>query len=92
MNTPFTYLLAFVAALAIGAGCNLDGPDDIAAEADQTNALTELQAAESGGERQRIAGLALCNEYKPGSVALWLQDGSLVCRAAPVAVAQGGVL
>ena len=92
MNTPFAYLLAFVAAIAIAAACNLDGPDDIAAAADQTDALTELQAAESGSERKRIAALALCTDYKPGSVALWLQDGSLVCRAAPVAVAQGGAL
>lgn len=84
---------AGVIAIALAmSGSHLLGPDDIAAEADQTDTLTELQAANSGSERQRLAALALCTEYKPGSVALWLQDGSLVCRTEPLAVAQGGAL
>lgn len=90
---PWMWLTAGVAAVAIAASVNLDGPDDIAAAADQTAELTALQAAEPGSQAQLAAARVLCQqECGPGAKALWLPDGSLVCRAAPLAVAQEGSL
>lgn len=81
MNTAATWFSATVIALAIAAAPALmDGPDDLHAEWDQSQALKELQASEVGSARREAAAQALCSQERgPNSEARWLEDGSLVC-------------
>lgn len=93
LRSPLIWFLASLAGIVIAASCNLDGPDDIAFAADQSAQLTTLQTAAPGSAAQHAAAQALCRQERgPGAKALWLDDGALVCRAAPVAVAQRGAL
>ena len=81
MKPTSIWFSAAVIALAIAAAPTLmDGPDDMSAESDQSQALTELQASEAGSARRQTAAQALCKQERgPNSEARWLEDGSLVC-------------
>jgi hypothetical protein len=80
MSTATRWLLAMLIALAVGLSWQLDGPDDTQAAQDQSDALTELQAAAPGSARQQAAADRLClQERGPNSMAVWLEDGSLAC-------------
>lgn len=78
-NNPFTWLVGFVAALAIAAaGMTLDGPTELEAAQD----VADYSAAVSDG------GVSLCKEFN--RVPTWTKSGDLVCRLAGSVVAQGG--
>lgn len=85
MSRHTTWLLAFAAAIAIAASCNLDGPEDfISHQTDwgQSEELKALQASEARTTRRNTAAQALCaKERGPNSAARWLDDGSLACTA-----------
>lgn len=80
MNRALTWIIAALAAVAIAAACNLDGPDDNSAEWDQSENLKALQASEPETARREAAAQALCNEVRgPNSEARWDADGKLGC-------------
>ena len=90
-----SWCLAGAIAVILSASHLVGGPDELQAEADQSENLTELQAAAPGSPRQIAAGLALCwQERGLASEARWTADGDLICRASSPAqlltVAQGG--
>ena len=81
------WLGAGIAGVAMASAIHL-GPDDIEFEADQTAELAALQTAAPGSPAQLKAARALCRQERgPMAQALWLPDGSLVCRDM-----KGGVL
>lgn len=83
LNNPFTWLVCILAALAIAASCNIDGPTEVEAAQD----VADYNAALADG------GVALCAEF--GRVPTWTKSGDLICRTAtnaPPVVAQGDVL
>ncbi|MFC5524042.1 hypothetical protein [Polaromonas jejuensis] len=80
MSTASRWALALIIALALGLSWQLDGPNDIEAAQDQSDALTELQAAAPGSARQQAAAQRLCREERgPNSEARFLPEGHLVC-------------
>ncbi|MFN5350059.1 MAG: hypothetical protein ACK5A0_11040 [Polaromonas sp.] len=81
MSTAATWLAAIVIALALAAAPALmDGPDDMQAEWDQSQALKELQATEAGTARREAAAQKLCwQERGPNSEARWTVEGHLDC-------------
>lgn len=79
LNNPFTWLTAFVAALAIAAAGNaMDGPS----EQEAAQAVADYSAAVADG------GVSMCAEF--GRVPVWTKAGDLVCRMAAPVLAQGG--
>ena len=85
LNNPFTWLVALVAALAIGAaGVTLDGPTELEAAQAVADTVTELEytAIVDNG------GVAFCAQF--GRTAHPLPNGDLICRAGASVVAQGG--
>ena len=95
MSAAWNWLAATALALALAASIHLDGPDDTEAAQDQSEALTELQAAAPGSARRQAAAQRLCREERgPNSEARFLPEGHLVCTTRrgvqPLAVAQGG--
>ena len=80
MNTRTTWACAAALAFVMAASINLDGPEDLHAEWDKSEALKDLQASEAGSARRQAAAQKLCNQERgPNSEARWLEDGSLVC-------------
>ena len=70
LNNPFTWLVGFVAALAIvAAGVSMEGPTEQEAAQD----VADYKAALADG------GVSLCKEF--GRVPTWTKSGDLVCRA-----------
>lgn len=89
-------------AIILSSGYLLDGPDDIAAAADQTEALQELESAMDSrpdllealkdaipGTAQHLsAATAFCKHTKgPTALLIQLADGALACRAKPSVLA-----
>jgi len=73
-----TAVVAPIALLCLGA--LMDGPDDIQAAWDQSQAIKDLRASDAGSERRQVIAQQLCShERGPNSEARWLVDGSLVC-------------
>ena len=70
--------LVVLGLLAIGVW--MDGPEDYAAEWEQSTSLKELRATQAGTQRRQVAAQKLCTEARgPNSEARWTDDDSLVC-------------
>lgn len=80
LNRPLTWLLSTLAAIAIAAACNLDGPPDHQADWADSAAIKALQASQAGTARRNAAAQRVCLEARgPNSEARWTPDGDLVC-------------
>jgi hypothetical protein len=80
MTRLTNYTLAALLALLLASGHLLDGPDDMRAEWDQSQALKELQASQAGTQRREAAAQALCSQERgPNSEARFTPEGHLVC-------------
>jgi len=92
MNTAINTALALLLALVLGTAHLLDGPDDMRAEWDQSQALKDLHASQDRTVRREAAAQALCSQERgPNSEARWTAEGQLVCatRRGLVAVSGG---
>lgn len=74
------YAATLAVAIAIGASCNLDGPDDHQADWSNSQALQALQVSQAGTQQRQAAAQALCKQARgPNSEARFTPDGHLVC-------------
>lgn len=91
MNTAVNTAMALLLALVLGTAHLLDGPDDMRAEWDQSQALKDLQASQAGTARREAAAQALCSQERgPNSEARWTVEGHLVCTTRRGVVAVDG--
>jgi len=80
MNTAINTALALLLALVLGTAHLLDGPDDMRAEWDQSQAIKDLHASQDRTARREVAAQALCSQERgPNSEARFTLDGNLVC-------------
>ena len=81
MNTATRFAVAALVAIPLlVAGAWMDGPEDYAAEWEQSTSLKELRATEAGTQRRQVAAQKLCTEARgPNSEPRWMDDDSLVC-------------
>jgi hypothetical protein len=89
-------IAALVCLLIAGLGVNLDGPDDMRHEWDQSEALLDAQREAAQAERLMRAAQAVCAEKRgPHAEARWTEDGKLACvgrRGVKPLMVAGGVL
>jgi hypothetical protein len=79
-QTMVNWGLAFIACVLIGMSHLLDGPPDMRAEWDQSEALLIAQREAAEAERVQRAAQAICNDMRgPHAEARWTEDGKLVC-------------
>lgn len=79
-GTVTNWALALCLCVIVGLSYKLDGPDDMRAEWDQSQALMLAQREAAEAERLQRAAQAVCAEKRgPHAEARWTEDGHLVC-------------